>query len=60
MSGHQRKKKGRKKERKKLPLQSCGCFTAFDKGALPEEYLSHNCDEQCLEGHWTYLMPFLP
>jgi len=24
---------------------------AFAKGALPEEYLSHNFDEQCLGGH---------
>ena len=37
-----------------------GCLTAFAKGALPEEYLSHNFDEQCLGGHWAYLMPFLP
>ena len=37
-----------------------GCWTAFAKGALPEEYLSHNFDEQCLGGHWAYLMPFLP
>jgi len=28
-----------------------GCSTAFAKGALPEEYLSHNFDEQCLGGH---------
>jgi len=28
-----------------------GCSMAFDKGALPEEYLSHNFDEQCLGGH---------
>jgi len=28
-----------------------GCLTAFAKGALPEEYLSHNFDEQCLGGH---------
>jgi len=27
---------------------------------LIEEYLSHNFDEQCLGGHWTYFMPFLP
>jgi len=33
---------------------------AFAEGALPEEYLSHNLDEQCLGGHWAYLMPFLP
>jgi len=26
-------------------------LTAFAKGALPEEYLSHNIDEQCLGGH---------
>ena len=37
-----------------------GCLMAFAKGALPEEYLSHNFDEQCLGGHWAYLMPFLP
>ena len=37
-----------------------GCLTAFAKGALPEEYLSHNFDEQSLGGHWAYLMPFLP
>ena len=37
-----------------------GCLTAFAKGALPEEYLSRNFDEQCLGGHWAYLMPFLP
>ena len=37
-----------------------GYLTAFAKGALPEEYLSHNFDEQCLGGHWAYLMPFLP
>jgi len=37
-----------------------GCLTAFAKGVLPEEYLSHNFDEQCLGGHWAYLMPFLP
>jgi len=24
---------------------------AFAKGALPEEYLRHNFDEQCLGGH---------
>jgi len=36
------------------------CLTAFAKGALSEEYLSHNFDEQCLGGHWTYSMPFLP
>ena len=24
-----------------------GCLMAFAKGALPEEYLSHNFDEQC-------------
>jgi len=24
---------------------------AFAEGALPEEYLSHNFDEQCLGGH---------
>jgi len=24
---------------------------AFAQGALPEEYLSHNFDEQCLGGH---------
>jgi len=35
------------------------CLMAFDKGALPKEYLSHNFDEQCLEGHYAYLMPFL-
>jgi len=28
-----------------------GCLMAFAKGALPEEYLSHNFDEQCLGGH---------
>jgi len=28
-----------------------GCSTAIAKGALPEEYLSHNFDEQCLGGH---------
>ena len=28
-----------------------GCLMAFTKGALPEEYLSHNFDEQCLGGH---------
>ena len=28
-----------------------GCLVSFDKGALPEEYLSHNFDEQCLGGH---------
>jgi len=27
------------------------CLMAFAKGALPEEYLSHNFDEQCLGGH---------
>jgi len=37
-----------------------GFLTAFAKGTLPEEYLSHNFDEQCLGGHWAYLMPFLP
>jgi len=37
-----------------------GCLTAFAKGALPEEYLSHNFEERCLGGHWAYLMPFLP
>jgi len=37
-----------------------GCLTAFAKGALPEEYLSHNFDEQCLGGQWAYLMSFLP
>jgi len=37
-----------------------GCLTAFCKGALPEEYLSHNFDEQDLGGHWAYLMSFLP
>jgi len=25
-----------------------GCSTAFANGALPEEFLSHNFDEQCL------------
>ena len=28
-----------------------GFLMAFAKGALPEEYLSHNFDEQCLGGH---------
>jgi len=28
-----------------------GCLMAFAKGALPEDYLSHNFDEQCLGGH---------
>jgi len=28
-----------------------GCLMALVKGALPEEYLSHNFDEQCLGGH---------
>ena len=28
-----------------------GCLKAFAKGALPEEYLSHSFDEQCLGGH---------
>ena len=28
-----------------------GCLMALAKGALPEEYLSHYFDEQCLEGH---------
>ena len=28
-----------------------GCLMAFAKSALPEEYLSHNLDEQCLGGH---------
>jgi len=28
-----------------------GCLMAFAKGALPEEYLSHNFDEHCLGGH---------
>jgi len=37
-----------------------GYLMAFDKGALPEEYLSHNFDEQCLGGHWAHLMSFLP
>jgi len=31
---------------------------AFAKGALPEEYLSQNFDEQCVGRHWAYLMPF--
>ena len=30
--------------------QDC-CLMAFAQGALPEEYLSHNFDEQCLGGH---------
>jgi len=33
---------------------------AFAKGALPEEYLGHNFDEQCLGGHWAYLMSSYP
>jgi len=37
-----------------------GCLMAFAKCALPEEYLSHNFDEQCLGRHKAYLMPFLP
>jgi len=37
-----------------------GCLMAFAEGALPEEYLRHNFDEQCLGGHWAYLMTFLP
>jgi len=37
-----------------------GCSTAFAKGALPEECLSHNFEEQYLWGHWDYLMLFLP
>jgi len=28
-----------------------GCLMAFAKGALPEEYLTHNFDEQCFGGH---------
>jgi len=28
-----------------------GCLMAFAKGALPEEYLSHNFDEEYLGGH---------
>ena len=28
-----------------------GCSTALAKGALPEEYLSQNSNEQCLGGH---------
>jgi len=28
-----------------------GCLVAFAKSALPEEYLSHNFDEQRLGGH---------
>ena len=32
-------------------LHQDGCLVAFAKGALSEEYLSHNFDEQCLEGH---------
>jgi len=28
-----------------------GCLMAFVKGALPEEYLSHNFDEQYVGGH---------
>ena len=28
-----------------------GCLMVFVKGAFPEEYLSHNFDEQCLGGH---------
>jgi len=28
-----------------------GCLMALTKGTLPEEYLSHNFDEQCLGGH---------
>ena len=28
-----------------------GCLMAFAKGALPEEYLSDNFDDQCLGGH---------
>jgi len=28
-----------------------GCLMALAKGALPEEYLSQNFDEQCLGGH---------
>ena len=36
-----------------------GCLMAFAKGALPEEYLSHNFDGQCLEG-LVHLVPFLP
>jgi len=27
-----------------------GCLMAFAKGTLPEEYLSHNFDKQCLGG----------
>ena len=33
---------------------------ALAKGALPEEYLIHNFDEQCLGGPQAYLVPFLP
>jgi len=35
-------------------------FHAFAKGALSEEYLTHNFDEHCLGGHTAYLVPFLP
>jgi len=28
-----------------------GCLMAFAKGSLPEEYLSHNFDGECLGGH---------
>jgi len=36
-----------------MPVICCqdGCLMAFAKVALPEDYLSHNLDEQCLGGH---------
>ena len=35
------------------------CTTAFAKGALPEEYLSHNFDEQCVGGDLFDVFPTL-
>jgi len=35
-----------------------GCLMASAKSALPEEYLSHNFDEQCLGGHLAYFLAF--
>jgi len=32
-------------------------FHGFAKGALSEEYLTHNFDEHCLGGHSAYLVP---
>ena len=40
-----------KLKKKSVICYQDGCLMAFAKGALPEECLSHNFDDQCLGGH---------